>query len=219
MAPPGVTPEVFPAIPPQAAAEAWPTTPPPPARATARRRPGCLRTGCLAAGIPLILILLFAAWFVAARTQALVKIGLRTPPEQRLLGGRPNLEAEQALKAELLSAGFGDSGLKVAVLPVKGKGYNLAVAVMDTSQGFRRTGSGDLLLDCLEHLGTGDAAQRYAVGRVAAHFYDATGTKILSLTAASEDIRAFSDGRMSRADFLRSVEGALDWQTMMGGSP
>jgi Double zinc ribbon len=208
-------------------AEALPTVPPPvdpnaagrPGHANVRRRRGCLRTGCLVAGIPVLLILLFVGWVVAVQTHTLEKIGLRTPPEQRLLGGRPNTAAAEALKAELLSAGFSDTGLEVAVLPVTGKAYNLAVVVMDASQGFQRSGTGDLILDCLQRLATGDAAAQYAIGRVAAHFYDATGRKTLSLTAATPDIEAFAAGRMSRTDFLRAVEGDVDWQTLMGGLP
>ena len=184
-----------------------------------RRRWGCWRKGCLAAGIPALLVLALVGWFVGLHMGTWEKIGLRRPPEVRLLGGRPNEAAAQALKAELLAAGFSDTGLEIAVLPVRDKGYSLAVVVMDSSQGFRGTGSADLMLDCLQRLATGSAADQYGIGRVAAHYEDSTGEKVLSLTAATRDIRAFASGQMARTDFLRAVEGNIDWETLFGGMP
>jgi hypothetical protein len=156
---------------------------------------------------------------VLAQTHTLERIGLRTPPEQRLLGRRPNEEAAQALKAELLSAGFSDAGLQVAVLPVRDKDYSLAVVVMDASQGFRGSGSADLVLDCLQRMATGPAAGEHAIGRVAVHYKDSTGEKLISLTAATADIRAFASGQMDRTSFLKTVDGNLDWKRLVGGTP
>ncbi len=78
-----------------------------------------MRTGCLIVVIPLVLILLLVGWVAIVQTHLLEKAGLRQSPEDRLLGGAPDFEAAQALKAELLSAGFSDAGLGVAVLPGK----------------------------------------------------------------------------------------------------
>jgi len=215
LAPPGhLYPALAAARPPLA-----PTTAPAPGAPKPRRRRGCLRTGCLISGIPLLLVLAFLGWVVLVQTHTLERIGLRTPPEERLLGGRPDEEAAQALKAELLSAGFSDAGLQVVVLPVKDKDYNLAVVVMDASQGFRGGGSADLVLDCLQRMATGPAAGEHAIGRVAVHYKDSTGEKLISLTAATADIRAFASGQMDRTSFLKASDGNLDWKRLVGGTP
>lgn len=200
---------------PGAATAVLPSTP----GAPPRRRLGCWRCGCLALGIPLLVILLATGWVAGVQSGWFEQVGLVKAPEDRLLGWSPNPQAATALKAELLAAGLSEAGLEVAVLPVKGKDYNLAVVVMDASQGFQGSGSADLLLDSMQRLATGGAAQQYDIGRVAVHYKDPQGAKLLSLTAATQDIRAFAAGQIDRRAFLQAVEGELDWGSLLGGMP
>ena len=184
-----------------------------------RRRHGCLRAGCLVVGIAFLVVLALVGWVYARQSGLIARAGLAQPPEQRLLGGRPNAVAAAALKAQLLAGGFSDAGLNVVVMPVTGKGYSLAVAVMDVSQGFHAEASSDVLLDCIKLLGTSDAATQYAIARVAVHFYDETGHKVVSLTAATPDIQAYAAGQITRDEFLQAMEGRVERETPTKEAP
>lgn len=184
--------------------------------APVRRRAGCWRCGCWTAGGVLLLVILLGGWVAARQTGLLARLGLTHAAEDRQLSGAMNDAAAQELKAELVAAGFSDAGLDVAVMPLKEQGYNLAVVVMDASQGFHGNASGDLILESFKRLATGDAAGRSNIGRVALHYKDIQGNKLISLTAAARDIQAFANGAISRTEFLRLVEGQVDYGTLWG---
>ncbi|NLS75936.1 MAG: hypothetical protein GXY76_01610 [Chloroflexi bacterium] len=180
------------------------------------RRRGCCGTGCMILGIVLLAPVLFIGWVVAVQTRVPERLGLRQPPEVRLLGGAPDREAAAALRAELEAAGFSAEGMNLAVLPVKGKDYSLAAAVFDASQGFHfgSSGGGDAMLDSLRRLGTGEAATQYHIGRVAVHYYDEEGRNLVSLTAPTDLIRSYASGQITRDAFLQGIEGQLDLKAL-----
>ena len=181
-----------------------------------RKPRGCCGTGCLILFILLLLFALLVGGVVAVQMRIPEKLGLRRPPEERLLGGTPDREAAAALEAELTAAGFSTAGMDVAVLPVKGKGHNLAVAVFDASRGFQfpSASGSDALLDSLKRLATGKAAAEHNIGRAAVHYIDPQGRNLVSLTAPTEAIQRYASGQMSRDDFLQAVEGQLDLRAL-----
>lgn len=180
-------------------------------------RHGCWRCGCLGVGIPVVLLLLLVGWIAAVQTHTFEKIGLVRPPEDRYLGGAPNLAAAEALKAELVKTGFSAAGLEVAVLPVKGQAYNLAVVVLDASQGFKGNAGADLLLESFRRLAESSLVDQYHIERVAAHYYNVEGVKLVSLTSTTQDIRRYIKGQISKQEFLKAIEGAVDYSSILGG--
>lgn len=87
-----------------------------------RRKGGCVRYGCLSCGVLLLIVVVLAGWAAVVQTQLLEKMGLKAIAEDSQLSAMIDYAAAQALKDELVRSGFSQSGLQVAVLPMKEQG-------------------------------------------------------------------------------------------------
>lgn len=134
------------------------------------------------------------------------------------LADEPDRQAAAALLAELEQAGVRTEGLSLYVLPFEGKDGNVALAVLDASQGFRFANSGqeDALIGLMARLATGQAAPQHDITRVAVEYRDAGGTSLLTLTASTEAISGFAAGELDREAFMETVDGRVDLTSLAG---
>lgn len=181
-----------------------------------RKRRGCLGWGCLVVGSLLLVVVLLIGWIAAVQFRVPERLGLRKRPAERLLSGTPDREAAEAFLAEFEEAGVSTEGMALYVIPVEGKGYNLAVAVLDASQGFRfeRAGEDDVVLGYFKRLATGEAADEYRMGRVAIHYLDENGEALLSMTAPTEAIQRFARGEIGRQELMQAMERKIDLESL-----
>lgn len=165
---------------------------------------------------PILIVLLLVGWVAAVQFRVPERLGLRKPPAERLLSGTPDREAAEAILAEFEEAGVSTEGMGLYVIPVEGRRYNLAVAVLDAAQGFRfeRAGDDDVVLGYFERLATGGAADEYRVGRVAIHYLDENGEALLSMTAPAEAIQRFARGEIGRQELMQAMEGKIDLESL-----
>jgi hypothetical protein len=152
------------------------------------------------------------------RSDVLARLGLRQSPAERLLSGEPDRQAAQLIMDELSGSGVDTQGMSLYVLPIEGQSYSLAYAVLDASAGFRfdRTAGGDSVLALLERMATTDATGAYTIGRVAIDYRGPEGNRVLTLTAPTQAIRDFAEGRITRDTFMQALEGDFDPQALYG---
>ena len=187
--------------------------------AETRKKRGCWRCGCLLIEIPLLILLLLAGYAAFVYFKVPERLGLKEPPAEHLLSSTPDRVAAQEIKDGLQVAGVGTAGLDLYVIPVEGKDYNLAVAVLNEADGFKFTGLGgqDVVVEFLKNLTVGDAAQKHNIGRVALHYVNAEGVTKVSMTAPTQALRDFAAGKITRAALLEAIEGKVDLQSVTGG--
>ena len=180
------------------------------------KRRGCLGWGCLVVGSLLLVAILLIGWIAAVQYRLPERLGLRKPPAERLLSGTPDREAAEAILAEFEEAGVSTEGMGLYVIPVEGKGYNLAVAVMDAAQGFRfeRTRDEDVVLGFFKRLAIGEAADEYSIGRVTIHYLNEDGEALLSMTAPTQAIQRFARGEIGREELMQAMEGKIDLESL-----
>jgi hypothetical protein len=186
--------------------------------AETRKKQGCWRCGCLVIGIPLLILLLLAGYAAAVYFKVPERLGLKQPPAEHLLSSTPDRVAAAEIMDELQAAGVRTEGLSLYVLPVEGRDYNLVVAVLDESQGFKFEGLGgeDVMVEFFKSLALGDASQKHNVGRVAIHYVNNEGVTKVSMTAPTQAIRDYAAGRITRAALLQAIEGKVDLKSMYG---
>jgi len=183
-----------------------------------RKKRGCLRCGCLVIGIPLLILILLAGIGAAMYFKVPERLGLKQPPAEHLLSGTPDRVAAQEIKNGLRAAGIGTEGLTLYVLPVEGKDYNLVVAVLDETQGFKFQGLGneDVVIEFFKSLALGGTARKHNVGRVAIHYVNDQGELKVSMTAPTQALRDFADGKITRESLLEAIEGKADLKSRYG---
>lgn len=169
--------------------------------------------GCLGFGA-LVVVAIPLLWLALVQWRLPERAGLVKPVEQRLLGGAANPAAAEDLRSEMAAAGMSTQGLQVAVVPVKGRDYNLAIAVLDASQGFSFSGGGDTLLESFKVLALSPSAEQHQIGRVALHYIDDQGNQLLGLTAPTTAIRSYADGQLDEQAFLQAIEGEVNFQAL-----
>ena len=186
--------------------------------AETRKKRGCWRCGCLVIEIPLLILLLVAGYAAFVYFKVPERLGLKKPPAEHLLSGTPDRVAAQEIKDGLQAAGIGTDGLDLYVIPVEGKDYNLAVAVLNQADGFKFTGLGgqDVVVEFLKSLTVGETAQKHNIGRVAIHYVNNEGVTKVSMTAPTQALRDYAAGKITRAALLEEIEGKVDLQSMYG---
>ncbi len=177
-------------------------------RAPSRPRFGCCGTGCLAVlSVLVVLVILGAALYFRVPQQ----LGL-LPSPQRLLSEAPNREAAAALKEELAEAGIDTRGMDIYVLPFRDKPGSIAYAVLDASNGFQfKPESRDPVVDYFKQMANSAAADTYGIQRIAIEYRSTTGTTLLNLTASRDTIAGYSNGTLSREQFLKGIDGQANW--------
>jgi hypothetical protein len=183
-----------------------------------RRRSGCLWCGCLSAAGAIVVVLLAVGGLIAWRSNLPERLGVRTSLAQRLLSGPPDRQAAQQIVDDLAGAGVDTRGMWVYVLPVEGKPYRVAYAVLDAGEGFHfgREGEGDAVLDYLVQLASGESIAALNIGRIGIDYRDEEGNPVIALTAPTAVIQAYARAEIQPEALMASLEGKLDLDTLTG---
>lgn len=184
---------------------------PPPAVAPAKSggRFGCLGKGCLALIVVGVLAGALGSIFYFRVPQ---RIGLVQPATDRVLSSTPDRSAADALKTEVANAGIDTQGMEFYVIPFKDRPGALAYVVLDSSHGFHfKSGSSDPLIDFFKQLGQGQAASQNNLTRIAIEYKSQSGASLVNLTAPTDAITAYSNGSLSRQEFLKKLDGQANW--------
>ncbi len=186
-----------------------------PARPEAQKRKGrgCLGCGCLMLTLLLVLMLLVVGAGAAMYYRVPERVGLVKSPAERLLSGTPDRRAATELKEELAKGGIDTKGLDIYVLPVAGKESSVAIAVLDSSKGFRFGSSRgrDPLIDFMSQLSTSKTAKEAGIQRVAIDYRNDKGESLLALTTSVDAASGFARGGVSREEFMKKLEGRANW--------
>ena len=141
------------------------------------------------------------------------RFGLAKSPAEKLLEPRLNESIARTMKQELAAAGVNTQGMEIYVIPYKDSNENLAVVVLDSSQGFdiNNFSQEDAITEYLEMLARLDEEGGYNVKRVAVDYKNENGKSLLKLTAPTDTINSYSDGSISRQQFLSELEGEVNF--------
>ncbi|MFC1991936.1 hypothetical protein ACFLVC_04365 [Chloroflexota bacterium] len=141
------------------------------------------------------------------------RIGVVQSPTEKILSTTPDREATTAMMEDLKSAGINTKGIDIYVIPYKGSDENVAIAVLDASQGFdvRNFSREDAITEYLELLASLDTGGEYNIKRVAVDYKNEEGESLLTLTAPTDIITRYADGSISRQQFLKELEGQVNF--------
>lgn len=135
-------------------------------------------------------------------------------PAQRLLSPTPDAKAASALWDELRKAGLPIQGTMLFVLPFKDSDRKLAVLVLDGALGFRfeQPAPGkDIFTQYMFPL----AQEALGIKRVAVVLRDEEGQELINATAPTDALMAYSQGRLSRAQFVEKLEVRFNWAVLL----
>ncbi|MFC1874122.1 hypothetical protein ACFLYX_02340 [Chloroflexota bacterium] len=145
------------------------------------------------------------------------RIGLVETPAEKLLSQTPDRETADELMSELRASGTDTTGMDLYILPIQGtkdnpSNGNVAVAILDASQGFDlRNLSEAELMGYLETLSSVGQSGDYNIERVVVAYQDESGESLITLTAPTETILKFKNGVISREQFLKEMEGEVNF--------
>jgi hypothetical protein len=139
------------------------------------------------------------------------RIGLAKSPAEKLLEQRLDYQAAAAITQELEEAGISTRGLTIYVIPYKDSEESLAVAVLDTSQGFDINSFvyEDSITEYLS--GLADAGEKYGIRRVAVDYKNENGDSLLTMTAPAKTVIGYSEGSLNQQQFLDDLEGKVNF--------
>ena len=143
------------------------------------------------------------------------KIGLVKSPAEQLLQGTLDKEKAAGVMQSLQSAGVNTKGVEVYVLPVAGTDREMAIVVLDASQGFNFTGSSgvDPVKEFIKAI---SEAQKLGIDRGAIQYRDETGKELLTVTVPTDAVVAYSQGRMTDQQLMSQVDaGAGDLPALL----
>ena len=141
------------------------------------------------------------------------RIGLVKSPAEKLLSSTPERKAATEMMEELKTAGVNTKGMDIYVIPYKESNENLAIAVLDGSQGFdiRNFNREDAITEYLQLLAKLDEGGEYGIKRVAVDYRNEEGESLLTLTAPTDIISRYADSSISRKQFLQELEGQVNF--------
>lgn len=174
----------------------------------AKKKKGCLRTGCGLIGWLLLALILVAGWAYVINSDIPERLGLRKPPAERLLSGEPDRASADAILSALNEGGLSTQGVRLYVLPVEGTNYQIAYAVLEASEGFTfdYSGGDDAMTGLLVQMATSEEVTDARIERVAIDYRNASGDQVAVITAPVSILRAYAEGRASAEE----VSNALD---------
>lgn len=169
---------------------------------------GCVRVGCIAI---LLLVVVIVAFVTALYFRVPQQLGF-FPSAQRAFADTPDREAATALRDELNKAGIDTKGMGIYVLPYRDKLGSVAYITLDSAQGFRfKSGAKDPMIDYFKQMAQSDSTKKFGIQRVAMEYKGASGTSLISLTASTDTIAAFANGAINRNEFLKKLDGQANW--------
>jgi hypothetical protein len=173
-----------------------------------KKRKGCFFWGCLSTVGIIIIVALVLGITVFKLPQ---KIGLVKPATERLLSQTPDRETAASIKADLQKTGLGGAGVDVYIFPEKKTdGKSVMLAVLDSSKGFyfSNSGSQDPISDYLVQLA--QTTSSYGVERIAFSYLDSNGQPMANVTAPTDVILKYAQGKISKTEFLKNIDALID---------
>jgi hypothetical protein len=158
--------------------------------------------GCLISLLVAVVILGVAVIIVFHVPQ---KIGLVKSPAEKMYT-QPNDPDKAALIVDnLAGSGLDMQGVEVYVMPVKGTDDNTAFIVLDASKGFNfnTSGSTDPVSD---FIALAAQAQQQGINRAAVVYYDEQGKALMTLTVATADMTAYTQGKITDKQLMEKVD-------------
>jgi hypothetical protein len=164
------------------------------------------------------ILVLLLVWAALVPLRLLERAGLRQPASERLLGGAPDEAAAEMLMGDLEAAGVETRGIDIYVLPITDSDARVVIAVLDASLGFGLSGLGDddVVLGHLKALGTGASVRDLDIEHAAILYRDERGEHLLTLTASTEDIRAYADDEINEDEFVEALSADFDLLKLYG---
>lgn len=185
-----------------------------------RRRSRGRRGGCCGCLVPLLLILLLVVALGAALYfKVPQKLGLIQPAAERLLSKTLDRGAAAALLDDLAANGVNTAGIELWVVPYQDGSGSIAYAVLDAGEGFAFPQSpSDPVIGFMTRLASGPLARQYGVKRVAIEYRMGEETSLLKLTASTQTLQDFTQGKITRAQLMKGIEGEANLATLaLGG--
>ena len=168
-----------------------------------KSRRGCI--GCIGCFGLLVLTIIVCGgtWFFGASILRSLNLLPLDPVE--LYSGAADPVATDAVETLLVDAGF--EGANAVVLPTKGRNKQLAVIMLDSSSKVKESGA-DATQEAMLKLfqGLADADPSFNLERMVTAFLDENGEPLVAITAPQQAVEDFASGRISRGEFLRSVD-------------
>lgn len=174
-----------------------------------KKVPGFFRTGCTALLALMVVIVAIAAALYFRVPQ---QFGLFGTTPERILSTTPDREAAATLKDEAVKTGIDTRGMDFYVLPYKDKPGNVAYVTLDASKGFNfKSGSRDPMVDYLNQFANSPAVKKYDLQRIAIEYKSPSGASLLSMTAPVAAINNYAQGKITREQFLKQIDGQANW--------
>lgn len=178
---------------------------------------GCLK-GCLITfGIFTLIALAFLGWFFNVP----VRWGLVASPSEQLFSQSSNPWAEEAIEAELAEQGIEMQGIYVFVYPNDDGTGHLAYVMVDDAKGatwrWAESGYPSAAEGLLVLTAATNAAETYAVTRVAVDHRDADGVQAAIVTGPTSALREFADGTITREQLFEQLDGNADIAGVLAG--
>ncbi|MDA2922293.1 hypothetical protein MYX07_03440 [Patescibacteria group bacterium AH-259-L07] len=164
-----------------------------------------------------MLILVIVGVFLILFFRVPQKIGIIKSPAERLLAGTPDRDGAKTLLSEVAAAGLNTEGIDLYVIPFIDTGENLAIAVLNESEGFsfnRSTGHNPIIQTMID-LVTGDTAQKLNVTRLSLEYRDESSQSLMTLSASTYDIKRFASGTMTQQEFMNVLEGNINYPAIL----
>jgi hypothetical protein len=139
-----------------------------------------------------------------------MKIGLVKPAAERLLSQTPDRETALKVMADFKQAGLNTTGVDVYVIPEKKSDKSVLLTVLDTSKGFsfNNYGTKDAISDYLVKIAGSVSSDN--INRVAFQYLDSEGKSLATITAPTDIILKYSQGKITRTEFLKSIDALVD---------
>ncbi|MFC1967857.1 cohesin domain-containing protein [Chloroflexota bacterium] len=140
-------------------------------------------------------------------------IGPAKSPTESLLSGTPDRETAASLLSKLESTGVNIQGIELYVFPRKDRDVSYMFAIHDASKGFNfmNMGGGVSSIDgYLIRLASLDESGEYGIERVVMQVLGENGEPLMILTAPTDVINGFAQGTVSREQFFKELEGAVN---------
>lgn len=168
-----------------------------------KKRRSCARSGCFGClGLVVLLALvLVVAPFVLSR------ISIFGQSAKDAYSGAPDLQAGATVHDVFEEQQI--TGVRVYVMPVKGKTTNQAFIILDANQGYQGlspTNQSDAVFSqVLQNLVTRNRDEELHLERVTVEHKDEQGKRTVAFTTSMDNIEALVDGRMSQDQFFGQV--------------
>ena len=184
-----------------------------------KKRSGCrsCALGCLITLGVFVLVLVFAAgWFFNWPAQW----GLVASPAESVFEPGVNPYASDDLEAELAAQGLNMQGVSVFVVATEDGSGHVAYILVDDQNGadwshdtYRSAAEGFLILSA----GT-QAADTYAISRIAVDHRDEQGTQAAVMTAPTTALREYAAGAITQQELFDQMDGYADMAGMLAGA-